>query len=308
MRRAWRRRRRRPGLVTGFRSFALVTRGWRRAGFSRRCHPPHFHIRFAPGRGRSESISSLLGLLSCRKRPAAPARQDYASSPVMTRTPGRLRSGCRVYRGFMRARVVVLASGEGTLLQHLVDACASESAPARIAAVGADRHGTRALGRAEAAGIETFVCRVGDYQDRADWDKALTEICAGFSPDLIVSAGFMKLLGPRFLDEFSGRCVNSHPALLPSFPGMQGVRDALAYGVNVTGCTVFLIDAGLDSGPVVAQEAVPVHDDDDEETLTERIKSVERGLLTSTVLAMVSQGWSLTGRAVRIGRSGEWPK
>jgi len=207
----------------------------------------------------------------------------------------------------MRARVVVLASGEGTLLQHLVDACASESAPARIAAVGADRHGTRALGRAEAAGIETFVCRVSDYQDRADWDKALTEICAGFSPDLIVSAGFMKLLGPRFLDEFSGRCVNSHPALLPSFPGMHGVRDALAYGVKVTGCTVFLIDAGLDSGPVIAQEAVPVHDDDDEETLTERIKSVERGLLTSTVFAMVSRGWSLSGRAVRIGQSGESP-
>jgi len=207
----------------------------------------------------------------------------------------------------MRARVVVLASGEGTLLQHLIDACAAESAPVRIAAVGADRYGTRAVGRAEAAGIETFVCRVGDYQDRADWDKALTETCAGFSPDLIVSAGYLKLLGPRFLDEFSGRCINSHPALLPSFPGMHGVRDALAYGVKVTGCTVFLIDAGLDSGPVVAQEAVPVHDDDDEETLTERIKSVERGLLTRTVLAMLSLGWSQTGRAVRIGRSGESP-
>jgi formyltetrahydrofolate-dependent phosphoribosylglycinamide formyltransferase len=204
----------------------------------------------------------------------------------------------------MHARLVVLASGEGTLLQHLIDACAADSAPARIAAVGADRDGTRAVGRAEAAGIETFVCRVGDYQDRADWDKALTKTCAGFNPDLIVSAGFLKLLGPRFLDEFSGRCINSHPALLPSFPGMHGVRDALAYGVKVTGCTVFLIDAGLDSGPVIAQEAVPVRDDDDEEALTERIKSVERGLLTSTVLAMVSQGWSLTGRAVRIGGSG----
>jgi formyltetrahydrofolate-dependent phosphoribosylglycinamide formyltransferase len=205
----------------------------------------------------------------------------------------------------MGARLVVLASGEGTLLQHLIDACAADSAQTRVMAVGADRHGTRAAGRAQAAGIETFVCRVSDYQDRADWDKALTETCAGFSPDLIVSAGFMKLLGPRFLDEFSGRCINSHPALLPSFPGMHGVRDALAYGVKVTGCTVFLIDAGLDSGPVIAQEAVPVHDDDDEETLTERIKSVERGLLTSTVLAMVRQGWSLSGRTVRIGRSGE---
>src|SRR5215467_547773 len=207
----------------------------------------------------------------------------------------------------MRSRLVVLASGEGTLLQHLIDACSHDSAQGRIVAVGADRHGTKAVSRAEAAGIETFVCRVSDYQDRATWDEALTETCAAFRPDLIVSAGFMKLLGPRFLDEFSGRCVNSHPALLPAFPGMHGVRDALAYGVKVTGCTVFLIDAGLDSGPVVAQEAVPVHDDDDEETLTERIKSVERGLLTRTVLAMLSLGWSQTGRAVRIGRSGESP-
>src|SRR5215470_15191910 len=129
----------------------------------------------------------------------------------------------------MRSRLVVLASGEGTLLQHLIDACSHDSAQGRIVAVGADRHGTKAVSRAEAAGIETFVCRVSDYQDRATWDEALTETCAAFRPDLIVSAGFMKLLGPRFLDEFSGRCVNSHPALLPSFPGMHGVRDALAY-------------------------------------------------------------------------------
>ena len=167
----------------------------------------------------------------------------------------------------MRSRLVVLASGEGTLLQHLIDACAADPTGAQIVAVGADRHGTKAVSRAEAAGIATFVRRVQDYADRADWDKALTEACAGFRPDLIVSAGFMKLLGPRFLGEFSGRCINSHPALLPSFPGMHGVRDALAYGVKVTGCTVFLVDAGLDSGPVVAQQAVPVHDDDDEETL-----------------------------------------
>jgi len=205
----------------------------------------------------------------------------------------------------MRSRLVVLASGEGTLLQHLIDACAADPSRGRIVAVGADRHGTRAVGRAEAAGIDSFVCRVSDHQDRADWDKALTEACMGFRPDLIVSAGFMKLLGPRFLDEFCGRCVNSHPALLPSFPGMHGVRDALAYGVKVTGCTVFLIDAGLDSGPVIAQEAVPVLDSDDEPRLTERIKSAERGLLTSTVLAMLSDGWSVTGRTVRIGASGE---
>lgn len=205
----------------------------------------------------------------------------------------------------MRSRLVVLASGEGTLLQHLIDACAADPAGPQVVAVGADRHGTKAVSRAEAAGVETFACRVTDYQDRAAWDEALMQACAGFRPDLIVSAGFMKLFGPRFLGEFSGRCINSHPALLPSFPGMHGVRDALAYGVKVTGCTVFLVDAGLDSGPVIAQEAVPVHEDDDEETLTERIKSAERALLATTVIAMLRDGWSVSGRKVRIGRSGE---
>jgi formyltetrahydrofolate-dependent phosphoribosylglycinamide formyltransferase len=119
-----------------------------------------------------------------------------------------------------------------------------------------------------------------------------------------VSAGFMKLLGPAFMERFGGRCINSHPALLPSFPGMHGVRDALAYGVKITGCTVFLVDDGLDSGPVIAQQAVPVHADDDEESLTERIKSAERVLLARTVRDMMSQGWSVTGRTVRLGSGG----
>jgi phosphoribosylglycinamide formyltransferase 1 len=204
----------------------------------------------------------------------------------------------------MSSRLLVLASGEGTLLQHLIDACAAGSVGAQIVAVGADRHGTKAASRAEAAGIETFVCRVGNYPDRAGWDKALTEVCASYHPDLIVSAGFMKLLGPQFLAEFSGRCINSHPTLLPAFPGMHGVRDALAYGVKVTGCTVFLVDSGLDSGPVIAQRAVQVLDDDDEATLTERIKTAERQLLADTVGIMLTDGWSVSGRTVRLGRSG----
>src|SRR5713226_7224216 len=213
------------------------------------------------------------------------------------------RVGQHVYRGLMRSRLLVLASGEGTLLQHLIDACATGSVRAHIVAVGSDRDGTRAAGRAEAAGIETFVCRVGDYDGRADWDKALTEACAGYQPDLVVSAGFMKLFGPQFLDEFAGRCINSHPALLPSFPGMHGVRDALAYGVKVTGCTVFLVDEGVDAGPVLAQAAVPVHDDDDEATLHERIKVAERALLVDTVGRMAREGWSVSDdRKVRIGK------
>lgn len=201
-----------------------------------------------------------------------------------------------------RSRLVVLASGEGTLLAHLIDACGSDPAGPQVVGVGADRPGAKALSRAEAAGIDTFVCRVSDYQDRAAWDAALAGACAGFRPDLVVSAGFMKLLGPAFLGRFGGRCINSHPALLPSFPGMHGVRDALAYGVKVTGCTVFFVDDGLDSGPVIAQQAVPVHADDDEESLTERIKSAERVLLARTVRDMLTQGWSVTGRTVRIGR------
>ncbi len=263
-----------------------------------------FTTRSRTDAGRAESYFITLGPALATPRVVGQAAKITPAWGPRDTPAGQMLAGRPVYRGLMRSRLVVLASGEGTLLQHLIDTCAAGSAGAQVVAVGADRHGTGAVGRAEAASIETFVCRVPDYPDRADWDKALTETCAGFRPDLVVSAGFMKLLGPRFLDEFSGRCLNSHPALLPSFPGMHGVRDALAYGVKVSGCTVFLVDAGLDSGPVVAQEPVAVRDDDDEETLTERIKSVERVLLANTVLAMLRQGWSVTGRTVRVGRSG----
>jgi formyltetrahydrofolate-dependent phosphoribosylglycinamide formyltransferase len=201
----------------------------------------------------------------------------------------------------MPYRLVVLASGVGTLLGQLIQACSDGSIAAQIAAVGADRDGTGAIARAETAGIPTFICRVRDYSDRASWDRALTQVCADFDPDLVISAGFLKLFGPHFLEKFADKTINSHPALLPSFPGLHGVRDALAYGVKVTGCTVFFVDAGLDSGPVIAQAAVPVRDDDDEETLTERVKAAERTLLTQTVAAMVARGWSVTGRAVRLG-------
>jgi len=201
----------------------------------------------------------------------------------------------------MPSRLVVLASGVGTLLQHLIDGCAEGEIAAKIVAVGADRQDTGALSRAKSAGIPTFVGRVPDYPDRAAWDRALTDTCASFKPDLIISAGFLKLFGPVFLREFAGRAINSHPALLPSFPGLHGVRDALTYGVKVTGCTVFLVDAGLDSGPVIAQAAVPVREDDDEESLTERIKAAERVLLTQTVATMVARGWTVVGRMVRFG-------
>ncbi len=202
----------------------------------------------------------------------------------------------------MPARLVVLVSGAGTNLQALLDACAQESYSAAVVAVGSDRTGIEGLARARRAGIPVFAHRVGDYPSREAWDKALTESCAGHRPDLVVSAGFMKLVGDDFLGRFGGRFINTHPSLLPAFPGVHGVKDALAYGVKVTGCTVFLVDAGTDTGPVIAQAPVEVREDDDVTTLHERIKVTERALLVDTVGRMVREGWTAGGRRVTIGR------
>jgi phosphoribosylglycinamide formyltransferase 1 len=203
----------------------------------------------------------------------------------------------------MNARLVVLVSGAGTNLQALIDASADPAYGASVVAVGADRDGIAALDRARAAGIPDFTRKVGDFPHREAWDGALGQACAEYRPDLIVCAGFMKLVGKDFLARFGGRCLNTHPALLPSFPGMHGVRDALGYGVKITGCTVFLVAEGVDAGPVVAQAAVPVHDDDDEASLHERIKVAERALLVDTVGRMAREGWSVNGdRKVRIGK------
>jgi phosphoribosylglycinamide formyltransferase 1 len=202
------------------------------------------------------------------------------------------------------ARLIVLASGEGTNLQALIDACADPAYGATVAAVGADRGGSGALDRAASVGISAFILKVRDFPAREAWDQALADRCQEYQPDLIVCAGFMKLVGKAFLGHFSGRCLNTHPALLPSFPGMHGVRDALEYGVKITGCTVFIVDESVDAGPVLAQACVPVHDDDDEATLHERIKVAERALLVDTVGRMAREGWSVgggTGRKVRIG-------
>jgi phosphoribosylglycinamide formyltransferase-1 len=202
----------------------------------------------------------------------------------------------------MNARLVVLVSGEGTNLQALIDACANEGYGATIVAVGADRDNIGALDRAARHQIPSFTVKVKDFPSREEWDEALTGECAKYEPDLVVSAGFMKLVGKPFLSVFKGRFLNTHPALLPSFPGMHGVRDALAYGVKVTGCTVFLVDEGVDSGPVLAQAAVPVQDDDDEATLHERIKVAERELLVETVGRMAREGWTVESpRKVRLG-------
>ncbi|WP_030609690.1 phosphoribosylglycinamide formyltransferase [Streptomyces sclerotialus] len=201
------------------------------------------------------------------------------------------------------ARIVALVSGSGTNLQALLDAIAEQGAAAygaEIVAVGADREAIAGLERAERAGLPTFVCRVKDHADRAAWDLALTEATAAYEPDLVVSAGFMKILGKEFLARYGGRVVNTHPALLPSFPGAHGVRDALAYGAKVTGCTVHFVDDGVDTGPVIAQGVVEVRDEDDESALHERIKEVERSLLVDVVGRLARNGYRTEGRKVVI--------
>ncbi|MDQ1600641.1 MAG: phosphoribosylglycinamide formyltransferase 1 [Actinomycetota bacterium] len=197
-------------------------------------------------------------------------------------------------------RVVVLASGSGSTLQALLDAAADPAYGATVVAVGSDRAGAGALDRARAAGADTFVCAPAEHADRAAWDVALADRVAALTPDLVVSAGFMRLVGPAFLDRFDGRFVNSHPALLPAFPGMHGPRDALAYGAKVSGATLFVVDGGVDTGPIVAQRTVPVLDGDDEESLHERIKVEERAMLVDVVGRLAREGWTVTGRKVTI--------
>ncbi|MEU6116050.1 phosphoribosylglycinamide formyltransferase [Streptomyces sp. NPDC047117] len=217
-----------------------------------------------------------------------------ASSPLTVPAPA---------RPGRPARIVALVSGSGTNLQALLDAIAEQGTAAygaEIVAVGADRDGIAGLERAERAGLPVFVCRVKDHADRAAWDRALAEATAAYEPDLVVSAGFMKILGKEFLARFGGRTVNTHPALLPSFPGAHGVRDALAYGAKVTGCTVHFVDDGVDTGPVIAQGVVEVRDEDDESALHERIKEVERSLLVDVVGRLARNGYRTEGRKVVI--------
>lgn len=197
------------------------------------------------------------------------------------------------------ARLVVLASGTGSLLASLLEAATGDY-PGRVVAVGADRV-CPALDVAAAAAIPTFEVRLGDHDDRAAWDAALTDAVARYEPDLVISAGFMKILGQEFLSRFEGRIVNTHPALLPAFPGAHAVPDAIDYGVRVSGCTVHLVDGGVDTGPILAQEAVAVYEDDTAETLHERIKGVERRLLVDVLAALVTRGVTWTGRKAMFG-------
>jgi phosphoribosylglycinamide formyltransferase 1 len=201
-----------------------------------------------------------------------------------------------------RARVVVLLSGAGSLCAALLDAADDPAYPAQVVAVGADRDAP-GLEHARRRDLPTFTCALPEHADRADWDRALAAEIGRFDPDLVVSAGFMKIVGSAFLDRFGGRFVNTHPALLPSFPGAHGVRDALAYGAKVTGCTVHFVDDGVDTGPIIAQGVVDVVEDDTEEgeaALHERIKDVERRLLVDVVGRLARHGYRIQGRKVML--------
>lgn len=219
-------------------------------------------------------------------------------------SPGDLNVWCGVpgpYDGLVdRARIVVLASGTGTILQSLLDLNDQAGWPATVVGVVTDRPAVGALDRAEAAGVPASVVSPRDFSDRSDWDRELARTVAEYDPAWVVSAGFMRLLGDSFLGAFPGHIVNTHPALLPAFPGAHGVRDALDYGVKVTGCTVHLVDSGVDTGPVLAQASVPVEPGDTEEALHERIKCVERRLLADVMADLVRDGYSVDGRRVNI--------
>jgi phosphoribosylglycinamide formyltransferase 1 len=196
------------------------------------------------------------------------------------------------------ARLVVLASGEGRTLQALLDAAARPDFGAQVVAVGTDRDGVRALDRARTAGVATFTVRLSDHPDRAAWDAALADELRRHSPDLVVCAGFMRILGQAVLEHFPQRVVNTHPALLPAFPGAHAVREALAHGVKLTGVTVHLVDEGVDTGPVVAQAAVPVLPGDTEQSLHARIQDVEQPLYVEAVGRLARGGWTVEGRTV----------
>lgn len=179
-----------------------------------------------------------------------------------------------------------MASGSGTTLQAILDASRAPDFPARVVAVGTDRPETIAERRAQQSGAATWMVPLGDYADRADFDLAVAERIAESEPDLVVLAGYMKVLGTAVVGRF--RIVNTHPSLLPAFPGAHAIRDALEYGVKVSGCTVHWVDEGVDTGPILAQAAVPVVPGDDEASLRTRIQATERVLFVQTIRDLCS--------------------
>ena len=197
-------------------------------------------------------------------------------------------------------RVVVLVSGQGSNLKALLDAAAEPGSRMAVVLVAADRPEAYGLERARLAGVDVAVVRPADHPDRPAFDRALRDLVAAARPDAVCLAGFMRILGPDFVRAFPDRIVNTHPSLLPAFRGAHAVRDALAYGVKVSGCTVHLVDEEVDHGPVLFQAAVPVQDDDDEDRLHERIKREEHRLLPAAVRLVAGGLVRVDGRRTRV--------
>jgi phosphoribosylglycinamide formyltransferase 1 len=204
-----------------------------------------------------------------------------------------------------RRTLAVLVSGNGSNLQALLDASAEEAFPARVGVVLSNVPAVRALERARAAGVPTLVVPHQDFQGREAYDAALVAALAPYKPDFICLAGFMRLLGAGFLRAFPMGVLNIHPALLPSFPGLHAVRQALQHGAKVSGCTVHLVDEGTDTGPILAQAAVPVLDRDTEESLGERIQVEEHRLYPLVVRLLATGALLRSGRRVAGGATPE---
>jgi phosphoribosylglycinamide formyltransferase 1 len=190
--------------------------------------------------------------------------------------------------------LVVLISGGGSNLRALLDASEDAEFPARVVAVGADRDAD-GFAHAEEYGIPTFSVAMSNFPDRESWGDAILEQIRVWDPDLVVLSGFMKLLPPRVIAALSPRLINTHPAFLPEFPGAHGVRDAIAAGVTESGASVIVVDNGVDSGPIISQERVPVFPGDTESALHDRIKVVERELLVQAVLDIANGAVDLRG-------------
>ena len=199
-------------------------------------------------------------------------------------------------------KIVVLVSGAGTNMKAILEASKHEDYNVEIVAVGADREGTKGIAIAEESNIPTFTHVLKEYDNRSKWNEALKESVKQFNPDLVVCAGFLKLLDQDFLEEFPQRVINTHNALLPSFPGVHGPADALEYGVKITGATLFIVDPGIDTGSILSQVTCPVKDDDTVDTLLERIKVVERKQLVESIGKMAKEGWWQKGRKAGIGQ------
>ncbi|MBI5143439.1 MAG: phosphoribosylglycinamide formyltransferase [Candidatus Omnitrophica bacterium] len=197
--------------------------------------------------------------------------------------------------------IAVLCSGSGTNLQAIIDSVKSGYIPAKIALVVSDNKGAYALTRAKNAGIETLILNPKDFIDqREDFDKEIVKNLKKRNVELVVLAGFMRLMSPYFIKEYKNRIMNIHPALLPAFKGTHGIKDALDYGVKVTGPTVHFVDEKLDHGPIILQKAVEVKDDDTEETLLERVHREEHVIYPEAIKLFVERRLEIEGRRVRI--------